>query len=162
MKKSLSRIAALILVLVLLSSAGSALAGSYAQIVYKAMPVYSDKNLTHRIGTVPKWTIAVVKDGYYGSDFMTYKLNVNGKTCYAKSGYMTSGDQINVFLPKGQNEFPTIRTVSNCKVYAYPSTGSKSVPVKKGVKLMKIAEAKGWVLCGYGTYLGYIQKKNLS
>ena len=160
MKKALSRIAALILVVMVLLSSVSALA-DYAAVVRKAMPVYSDARLTHRIGTVPKWMIAIVKGGYNGTG-LTYKLNVNGKICYADSKYLASDqDILDVFLPKGYNDYPTIKTVRTCKVYAYPSTGSKSVTVKAGRQLNKIAENKNWILCGSGVYLGYIQKKDV-
>lgn len=153
MTKALSRIAVLLLVIMFLLSSVSALA-DYARVVNAKMPVYSDPGLSKKLGTVPKWTIAIVKATK--SDIAL--LNVNGKTCYAKTSWLATAHDISPFESYG-----TYRTANTCKLYAYPSTKSKSVTVKKGVPIETVAEAGNWILCRSmnGKYMAYIQRKDV-
>lgn len=163
MKKALSRITVMILIVMFILSSVSALAMSYGTVVKRAMPVYSDKGMNHWIGTVPKGTVVIVKDEYHNTTPMNLKLNVNGKICYASSVDVFFGDEINKYIPKGRSSFPTVQVTKLCWAYSYPSTNSLiALKMLKGTKLLKIAENKKWVLCSNGTYFGYIQKKNLS
>ena len=162
MKKALSRIIALILVTLFLLSSVSALAAGYTLIVQKSMPLYSDSRMTNRIGTVPKWMIAVVSaTSGTGSAKAVAKVNVNGKTGYARL-YDMAGD-LSVFgnLPIINQK---VRTARACRAYVYPSKKSKSVTLKRGRKLIALVANGGWVLCSDAStgYLCYIQKKNLA
>lgn len=147
------RVAALVLVIIALLSGFAAFA-DYCRVVNAKMPVYSDSHLRHKIGTVGKWTIAVVKSTSSG----VAKLNVNGKKCFAKTSYLSTAHDVSPYELYG-----TYRTNKKCKIYCYPSTSSKSITVKKGLLIETIEEAGNWILCRStdGKWMGYIRRKNV-
>ena len=147
------RIIALVMIMMFVVSGFAALA-DYCRVVNSSMPVYSSRSLSRKIGTVPKWMIAVVKSTSSG----VAKLKVNGKTCYAKASYLANAYDVSHFELYG-----TCRTARKCKIYSYPSTKSKCVTVKKGVTIETVLEYGNWILCRSmnGKIMGYIQNKNV-
>ena len=153
MKHFCVRVVALILVIFTLLSEFAAFA-DYCRVVDAYMPVYSDSHLTYRIGTVKRWTIAVVKSTRSG----VAKLNINGKKCFAEVSYLATAHDVSPYEFYG-----TYRTNKRCKIYCYPSTSAKSITVKKGLLIETIEESGNWILCRStnGKWMGYIQRKNV-
>jgi len=146
------RIIAFALVLIVLLS--SVALAEYSRIANAKMPVYSDSALKHKIGTVPKWTSVLVKSTSSG----VAKISVAGKKGYAKTSFLANAYDISPFELYG-----TLFVTKKCKVYIYPSTGSKGKALKKGLEVETITGNTKWTLVRSlnHKYMGYVLTRNL-
>lgn len=127
----------------------------YCRVINGKMPIYSDSGLSKKIGTVPKWTIALVKS----TNSNVAKLNINGRKCYAKTSYLATAYDISPFELYG-----TMFINKKCKVYSYPETKARSKTVRRGLEV-EIIESNGTMYLIRSLdqkYMGYVLNENLS
>ena len=125
MKKLLVRLALCVLIALLSMSFVTALA-DYSRIANAKMPIYSSSSMSKKVGTVPKWTVVLVKS-INGS---VAKVSVNGKKGYTDTAYLADAYDISHYELYG-----TLFVTKKCKVYSYPSTKAKAKTVKKGLEV---------------------------
>lgn len=147
MKKTALSILALALLLTLVC--GSALAEG--DITIKAAKAYSDAEMTHCIGTIPKYTSVSVE--HYGTNA---SIKVNGVQCYVKSATLTQGVYKNDYTG-------TATLAKGAVVYQRPAISSKYAVNKKAAKVYVYAVKKGLALVRTkkGNY-GFVSLSSLS
>lgn len=130
MKKTALSILALALLLTLLCA--SALAAS--DITTKSAKAYSDADMKHCIGTIPKFTCVTVDQ--YGTNA---SLEINGVRCYVKSSALDQGVH--------KKDYVATATLSKDElVYQRPTLSAKYTTNKKATKVYVYKAKKGMVL----------------
>ena len=130
MKKTALSILALALLLTLVC--GSALA--VGDITTKSVKAYSDSELKHCIGTIPKYTCLNVN--YYGYNA---SVEVNGVRCYVKSAALDNG--------RHKNDYTGTATLAkNELIYQRPTLSARYSTNKKAAKVYVYAVKKGMAL----------------
>lgn len=144
--KSKLRILPLLIAVALLLAAlptGALAEGSFsAAVKSKKMKVYADAQGQNYLGSLPKKTIVTVENYTNG----VAKIKYNGMTGYAKVSDMLSVESF----------AETAKTTQKCRVYQQPSTASKSVQVKKGVKMHVLAVENGVAMVERSGKIGYM------
>ena len=143
--KKFIRLLAFVLALML---AGSSCAyAEFAAQTKTSAPVYSDKALSDKIGTLPKNEMVIVESENNGVANITYQ----GKSGFvAMSGLKTIGSGA---------QSATVNC--NTRVYEAASTDSRSVTIKKGTKVTLLAVNGICAMIEKNGYIGYTYRSHL-
>ena len=150
MKKYITSLAALVLVLTLCCGQGLAI---YGDVTTRSVDAYLDPEMTQYVGTIPQYTSVIV----YDADSDIASLNVNGVDCYVSPRALTNSRFD--YLYKG---FSTL--LPGSYVFQRPSTSSRNVHCSNAHNVLVIGAKGDWVLIrsDFGGIFGFVPRSFLS
>ena len=112
------------------------------------MTVYGNASMSRKLGTLKKNTVVRVT-AYSGN---VARSTYNGYTGYARVSSMDAVAEV--------AEEATVN--ASTRVYTSASTSSKSVSVKKGLKVYVLATSGSWAMVERNGYVGYMSNSRLT
>ena len=137
----LKRIAALLLMLMLMLPTTPAVAESYSAAVTDGVAAYADAGLSRKVGTLERYTVVTVT----GVQGQVARIRYSGYTMYTKLSALVA-----------VTDFATPATVrETSRVYESPDTSSRSLALKQGTSVYILATSGDWAMIEKGGNVGY-------
>lgn len=137
----LKRIAALLLMLLLMLPSAPALAESYSAAVADDVAAYADAALTRRVGTLERYTVVTV-------------TGVQGQIARIRFGGYTMYTQLSALV--AVKDFATPATVQTAnRVYELPDVSSQSLALTQGAQVYILATSGDWAMIERSGNVGY-------
>ena len=137
----LKRIAALLLMLLLMLPTTPAVAESYSAAVTDGVAAYADAGLSRKVGTLERYTVVTVT----GVQGQVARIRYSGYTMYTKLSALVA-----------VTDFATPATVrETSRVYESPDTSSRSLALKQGTSVYILATSGDWAMIEKDGNVGY-------
>ena len=137
----LKRIAALLLMLLMLLPTTPALAESYSAAVTDDVAAYADAALSRKVGTLERYTVVTVT----GVQGQIARIRYSGYTMYTKLSALVA-----------VKDFATPASVREAsRVYESPDASSRSLALKQGTSVYILATSGDWAMIEKDGNVGY-------